>query len=248
MKLLIVDSDRDLVEMLTSWLKTLGYEVHRAYSGERAKAEWEEHKPDLVILDTALKDLDALQMCRDMRHLHDALVLVVTDGKDVHDEVRCLESGADDYLRKPFYPSQILARIRAVSRRGRSTLSQRPSSVITVGPLRVDALHNSVTMNGKTQRLTPTESKLLHLLAVNANNVCTADQIVSHIWGFGNEGDSCLIKAHIRHLRQKIEPDAGKPSYILTVPGVGYTLIRYSSNDEERDTREIVRMYQIASI
>jgi DNA-binding response OmpR family regulator len=248
MKLLIVDSDRDLVEMLTSWLKTLGYEVHRAYSGERAKAEWEEHKPDLVILDTALKDLDALQMCRDMRHLHDALVLVVTDGKDVHDEVRCLESGAGDYLRKPFYPSQILARIRAVSRRGRSTLSQRPSSVITVGPLRVDALHNSVTMNGKTQRLTPTESKLLHLLAVNANNVCTADQIVSHIWGFGNEGDSCLIKAHIRHLRQKIEPDAGKPSYILTVPGVGYTLIRYSSNDEERDTREIVRMYQIASI
>ena len=248
MKLLIVDSDRDLVEMLTNWLKTLGYEVHRAYSGERAKAEWEEHKPDLVILDTALADVDALAMCRDMRQHHDALVMVVTDGKDVHDEVRCLESGADDYLRKPFYPSQFLARMRAVSRRGRSTLTQRPSSIITVGPLRVDALHNTVMVNGKTQRLTPTESKLLHLLAVNANNVCTADQIVSHIWGFGNEGDSCLIKAHIRHLRQKIEPDPGKPSYILTVPGVGYTLARYSSSEEgERDGREIVRMYRLAS-
>lgn len=245
MKLLIVDNDRDLVEMLTNWLKTLGYEVHRAYSGERAKVEWEEQKPDLVILDSALKDVDALDMCRDMRHIHDALVLVVTDGKDVQDEVKCLESGADDYLRKPFFPSQILARIRAVSRRGRSTLSQRPSSIVKVGPLQVDSLHNEVLVNGKTARLTPTESKLLHLLAVNANNVCTANQIVSHIWGFGNDGDSCLIKAHIRHLRQKVEPDPGNPRYILTVPGVGYTMVRYSQ--DEQDTKEFVRSLQALS-
>ncbi|MGH2496081.1 MAG: response regulator transcription factor [Ktedonobacteraceae bacterium] len=245
MKLLIVDNDRDLVEMLTSWLKTLGYEVHRAYSGERAKVEWEEQKPDLVILDSALKDVDALAMCRDMRHIHDALVLVVTDGKDVQDEVKCLESGADDYLRKPFFPSQILARIRAVSRRGRSTLSQRPSSIVKVGPLQIDSLHNEVRVNGKMARLTPTESKLLHLLAVNANNVCTANQIVSHIWGFGNDGDSCLIKAHIRHLRQKVEPDPGNPRYILTVPGVGYTMIRYPS--DEQDSKELVRILQAVS-
>lgn len=245
MKLLIVDNDRDLVEMLTSWLKTLGFEVHRAYSGERAKVEWEEHKPDLVILDTALKDIDALAMCRDMRHIHDALVLVITDGKDVQDEVKCLDSGADDYLRKPFFPSQFLAHIRAVSRRGRSTLSQRPSSIIKVGPLQVDSLHNEVRVNGKTARLTPTESKLLHLLAVNVNNVCTASQIVSHIWGFGNDGDSGLIKAHIRHIRQKIEPDPGNPRFILTVPGVGYTLIRYSADDQ--DTREFVRTLRAVS-
>ena len=248
MKLLIVDNDRDLVEMLNSWLKTLGYEVYRAYSGQRAKVEWEEQKPDLVILDTVLKDVDALDMCREMRHIHDALVLVVTDGKDVQDEVRCLESGADDYLRKPFFPAQLLARIRAVSRRGRSTLTQRPSSIIKVGPLCVDSLHNEVSMNGKSARLTPTESKLLHLLAVNANNVCTADQIVSHIWGFGNDGDSGLIKAHIRHLRQKIEPDPGKPCYILTVPGVGYTLVRYLSDErDERDAKEIARTLQAIS-
>ena len=248
MKLLIVDNDRDLVEMLNSWLKTLGYEVYRAYSGERAKVEWEEQKPDLVILDTVLKDVDALDMCREMRHIHDALVLVVTDGKDVQDEVRCLESGADDYLRKPFFPSQLLARIRAVSRRGRSTLTQRPSSIIKVGPLCVDSLHNEVRINGKTARLTPTESKLLHLLAVNANNVCTADQIVSHIWGFGNDGDSCLIKAHIRHLRQKIEPDPSKPCYILTVPGVGYTLIRSLLGERDApDAKEIARTLQAIS-
>jgi DNA-binding response OmpR family regulator len=247
MKLLIVDSDRDLIEMLTSWLRTLGYEVHRAYTGERAKTEWEEQKPDLVILDTILKDVDALAMCREMRMLHDALVLVLTDGKDVQDEVRCLESGADDYLRKPFFPSQLLARIRAVSRRGRSTLAQRPSSIITVGPITVDSLHNKVNIHGKPVRLTPTESKLLHLLAVNANNVCTANQIVSHIWGFGNDGDTGLIKAHIRHLRQKIEPDASKPHYILTVPGVGYTLIRHL-DEEEGNVKELARSLRVVSL
>ena len=229
MKLLIVDADRDLIEMLTSWLKTLGYEVYRASSGERAKLEWEEQQPDLILLDTALKDVDALAMCRDMRHKHDALVFVITDGKDVHDEVRCLERGADDYLRKPFYPSQLLARIRALSRRGRSPLS----SIITVGPIRVDSLHNEVFVDERKARLTPTESKLLHLLAVNANNVCTASQLVAHIWGFGNEGDAGLIKAHIRHLRQKVEPDPGNPTYILTVPGVGYTLVWHLLNPPE---------------
>jgi DNA-binding response OmpR family regulator len=246
MKLLVIDSDRDLVEMLTSWLKTLGYDVYRAYTVERARVEWIEQRPDLVILDTALKDADALAMCRDMRSKHDALVMVVTDGKDVQDEVRCLESGADDYLRKPFFPSQLLARIRAVSRRTRSTLERRPSSVITVGPVCVDSLHNEVTMNGKTSRLTPTESKLLHLLAVNANDVCTANQIVTHVWGYDGDGDVSLIKAHIRHLRQKIEPDPGSPRYIVTVPGVGYTLIRRSV--EEPEAKEATRPLRIISL
>ncbi len=248
MKILIVDPDRDLVEMLTSWLKTLGYEVYRAYTGERAKIEWVDQEPDLVLLDTAVKDVEALSMCRDLRHKHDALVLVMTEGREVQDEVRCLESGADDYLRKPFFPSQLLARIHALSRRGRSSLAQRPSSIITVGPIRVDSLHNEVRINDKMARLTPTESKLLHLLAVNANNVCTSNQIVSHIWGFGNDGDTCLIKAHIRHLRQKIEPDPSKPNYILTIPGVGYTLIRHSSEEANFSAKEVARTFQAISI
>src|SRR5579885_3867400 len=142
MKLLIVDPDRDLVEMLMSWLKTLGYDAYRAYSGEQARGVWLEEQPDLVIIDNILKDIDALTLCRDMRSKHDALVIVVTDGKDVQDEVRCLESGADDYVRKPFFPTQFLAHMRAISRRGRSTLVQRPSSIVTVGPIRVDSLHN----------------------------------------------------------------------------------------------------------
>ncbi|HEY7418585.1 MAG TPA: response regulator transcription factor [Ktedonobacteraceae bacterium] len=246
MKLLVVDSDRDLIEMLMSWLKTLGYEVHRAYTVDRAKQEWLEQKPDLVIMDTSLKDGDMLALCRELRSKHDALVLVVTDGKDVQEEVRCLESGADDYLRKPFFPSQLLARIRAVSRRARSTLERRPSSIVTVGPICVDSLHNEVTVSGKTIRLTPTESKLLHLLAVNANDVCTAGQIVTHVWGYDGDGDTSLIKAHIRHLRQKVEPDPGNPFYILTVSGVGYTLARRSA--DEQNVKETSRSLRIVSM
>lgn len=248
MKLLVIDSDRDLIEMLTSWLKTLGYEVHRAYTAERAKQEWLEQKPDLVIMDTALKDADMLALCRELRSKHDALVLVVTDGKDVQEEVRCLESGADDYLRKPFFPSQLLARIRAVSRRARSTLEKRPSSIVTVGPICVNSLHNEVAIFDKTIRLTPTESKLLHLLAVNANDVCTASQIVTHVWGYDGDGDSSLIKAHIRHLRQKIEPDPGNPFFILTVPGVGYTLARRSAEEEPEEIKEPARSLRIVSM
>jgi len=245
MKLLVVDSDRDLIEMLSSWLKTLGYEVYRAYTGEQAKAQWLEHQPDLVILESALEDVDALALCREMRTKHDALLLVVTEGRDVHDEVRCLESGADDYLRKPFFPSQLLARIHAIGRRTRSTLQQRPSSIVTVGPIRVDSLHNEVSVYGRTSRLTPTEGKLLHFLATNANNVCTSNQIVTHVWGYGGDGDVCLIKAHIRHLRQKIEADPGNPLYILTIPGVGYSMMRRPA--EEKEAQERVRKQAVSS-
>lgn len=237
MKLLIVDTDRDLVEMLTNWLKSLGYEVYRAYTGERASLEWEQRQPDLVIIDPTLKDMDGLALCREMRAKHDALILVIIDGKDVQDEIRCFESGADDYLHKPFFPTQLLARLRAISRRGRSTLVQRPSSIVTVGAMRVDSLQNEVTVHGKRVRLTPTESKLLHLLAVNASTVCTAHQIVAHLWGFGNDGDASLIKAHIRHLRQKIERDPGHPTAILTVPGVGYTFTRHYGKEEQDSAR-----------
>ena len=237
MKLLVVDSDRDLVEMLTSWLKTLSYEVYRAYTAERARSEWIEQRPDIVIMDTALQNVDMLTMCRELRNKHDALVIVVTDEKDVRDEVRCLESGVDDYLRKPFFPSQLLARIRAVSRRSRSTLERRPSSIVNVGPIHIDSLHNEVT---------PTESKLLHLLAISANDVCTANQIVTHVWGYEGDGDAGLIKAHIRHLRQKVEPDPSNPRYILTVPGVGYTLIRRPA--EETDMKEASRPLRVVSM
>ncbi|HEU5347057.1 MAG TPA: response regulator transcription factor, partial [Ktedonobacterales bacterium] len=224
-----VDSDRDMVEMVTGWLRTRGYEVHHAFTSERAKQVWLDKRPDVVIIDPENHGNDPLAMCREMRDAHDALVLVftTTNGDDV--ESAYLESGADSFLAKPFLPRQLIAHLKALSRRVRSTLVRNPSTIIDVGPLRVDTVRHEVTRDNKTVRLTPTESRLLHLLAANANDICTLDQIVTHVWGFGESGDSYLVKAHIRHLREKIEPIPSKPRFILTSPGVGYMLKRHTT-------------------
>jgi DNA-binding response OmpR family regulator len=231
MKILIVDSDYNFVEMLSSWLKTVGYEISWASTIEQAKSQWLEHQPELVLCDTVLKGVDTLSFCRRMCAKHDALIMIITEEKDVHDEVCCLDGGADDYLRKPFLQSQLLAHIHALTRRLRETLEWHSSSVVTVGPVSVDTLHNKASINGKTVRLTPTECKMLYLLIMNVNDVCTAGQIIAYVWGYSGEGDTGLIKAHIRHLRQKIEPNPSKPRYIQSVPGVGYTFIHHLSND-----------------
>ena len=120
MKLLLIDRDRDLVEMLSGWLKMRGYGVQRAYTVEQAETIWKEQRPDLVLVDTDHPDADMLKFCQQLRYQHDAMVMVMTASKDVQDEVRCLEAGADDYLRKPFFPAQLIARLRALSRRTRS--------------------------------------------------------------------------------------------------------------------------------
>jgi DNA-binding response OmpR family regulator len=233
MKLLVVDRDRDMVEMVTGWLRGRGYEVHYAFTNERARQVWLEKQPDVVIIDpeTTTNENDSLSMCRELRDAHDALVLVVarTHGEDA--ESVYLENGADGFLAKPFLPRQMLAHLRALSRRVRSTLVRNPSTIITVGPIRVDTVRHEVSMNSKNVRLTPTESRLLHLLAANANDICTLEQIVTHVWGFGEAGDTYLVKAHIRHLREKIEPVPSRPQYIITSPGVGYMLKRTATEN-----------------
>lgn len=228
MKLLVVDSDRDMVEMVTGWLRTRGYEVHHAFTSDRARQVWLDKRPDVVIIDPESNGNDPLAMCREMRDEHDALVLVFTTTYGDDAESAYLENGADSFLAKPFLPRQLLAHLRALSRRVRETLVRNPSTIIDVGPLRVDTVRHEVTRDGKIIRLTPTESRLLHLLAANANDICTLDQIVSHVWGFGESGDTYLVKAHIRHLREKIEPVPGKPKFIVTSPGVGYMLKRHA--------------------
>jgi DNA-binding response OmpR family regulator len=229
MKLLVVDNDRDMVEMVTGWLRSRGYEVHYAFTNQRARQVWLDKRPDVVIIDPENNDNDPLGMCRELRDSHDALVLVVTRARGEDAESVYLENGADSFLAKPFLPRQMLAHLRALSRRVRSMLVRNPSTIITVGPLRVDTVRHEVTVNGKNVRLTPTESRLLHLLAANSNDICTLQQIVTHVWGFGEAGDTYLVKAHIRHLREKIEPVPSKPSFIVTTPGVGYMLKRHVS-------------------
>jgi len=230
MKLLLVDDDHHMVEMLAGWLKSLGYEVYCTFTGEQARIKWMEHQPDLVIMNSVLENTDVLTLCRDLQSKYDALVLVVSEERDFHDEVRCLESGADDYLRKPFFPTQLLARIHALSRRAQSAVAKH-SSLIKIGSLCINSARNEVYVHGKTVQLTPTQGKLLRLLATNADNVCTLEQIVLYVWGFSDVGDTSLIKSHVYHLRKKIEQDPNNPRYILTVPGLGYTLTRRAHED-----------------
>jgi DNA-binding response OmpR family regulator len=225
MKLLVADSDVDLVEMLTGWLRTRGYQVKCAFNAERVRSEWIELHPDLVIVDASLKGVDVLGLCRDLQSVHDALVLATAREQDLDIETRCLESGADSYLAKPFLPRQLLAHIHALSRRVRRTLMRDPASILSVGPIRIDSLRHEVSVHGEVLRLTPTESKILHLLAVNANDVCSLEQIVAHVWGYGETFDTTLVKPHIHHLREKIERNPSKPGHIVTVTGSGYMLV-----------------------
>jgi DNA-binding response OmpR family regulator len=212
--------------------------VNYAFTADRIRPAWLEREPDLIILDVAMAGVDVLSICREMRTHRDALILAMTTDRDPQMEIHCLESGADSFLLKPFMPKQLLAHIHALGRRVRSTLQRQPSSVMTVGPIHFDSSRNEVTVNGRTSRLTPTESRILQILAANTGDVCTLNQIVSHAWGYGDDGDTYLIKAHIRHLREKIEPVPSKPRYIRTVPGVGYSLSTGGATDSLSDLSE----------
>ena len=223
MKIMVADDDRDMVDMLSYWLKGHGYDVVRAFDGEQAIKRWRETLPDLVILDVQMPKLDGFEVCRQMRSETNAMVLILTAHDREDDEIRGLEMGADDYLRKPFSPRQLLARIKAVMRRSSITRGASNSSAISVGPISLDAMRHEVTREGVKVRLTPTESRLLHLLITHTGQVLTTDMIIERVWGYDEAGDSGLVKTHIRHLRQKVEPDPNSPQYIMTVPGVGYT-------------------------
>ncbi len=225
MKILVADDDRDLVDLLTYWLRGYGHEVVRAFDGEQAIIRWRESHPDLVILDVEMPKLDGFEVCRKMTNESTALVLFLTCHDREADEVRALDLGADDYLRKPFSPRQLLARIRALARRAASAPQMNATSLVAVGPINLDSMRHEASRNGVKVRLTPIESRLLHLLLTHSGQVLTTEMIVERVWGYDDSGDTGLVKTHIRHLRQKIEPEPNAPQFIVTVPGVGYTFM-----------------------
>ena len=167
-----------------------------------------------------------------MRGETNSMVLILTAQDREDDEIRGLEVGADDYLRKPFSPRQLLARIKAVMRRSSAARGLNSASAVTVGSMTLDAMRHEVIREGEKIRLTPTESRLLHLLITHTGQVLTTDMIIERVWGYDEAGDSGLVKTHIRHLRQKVEPIANKPKYITTVPGVGYTFTTPTITDK----------------
>lgn len=232
MKILVADDDREMVDILTYWLRGHGHEIVRAFDGEQAVVRWREEQPDLVILDIEMPKLDGFEVCQRMSEESTALVLVLTCHDPEADEVRALDLGADDYLRKPFSPSKLMARIRALARRAQALQHISSTSQVSVGPISLDSMRHEASRSGARVRLTPIESRLLHLLLTHSGQVLTTDQIVERVWGYDDAGDTRLVKTHIRHLRQKIEPQPNIPQYIVTVPGVGYTFMSQAATPE----------------
>ncbi len=222
-QVLIVDDEKTLVKALTFNLQKEGFRVEAAYDGEEALEKVFSLKPDVVVLDLMLPEVDGFEVCRRIRKKLEVPIIMLTARSEDIDKVLGLELGADDYLTKPFNSRELVARIKAVLRR--STASEEESrKQIQIGKLQIDLLQHRVRLGDKDINLTSKEFALLSFLALNAGNVYSREQLLAQVWGYDYYGDVRTVDVHIRHLREKIENDPANPEYIITVWGTGYKL------------------------
>jgi DNA-binding response OmpR family regulator len=235
-KVLIVDDDRVLADVLAFTMRRAGFEVIQAADGEAALQRWTEEQPDLIVLDVNLPKLDGFAVCRHIREQADTPILMLTVRGEEDDIVHGLELGADDYITKPFSPRQLVARAQAVLRRA----SKMPvPATRQIGQLMLDPNRREIRFGqGEAVSLTPLESRLLDYLMLNAGHVLTAEAIIEHVWG-PEGGDRDMLRQLVHRLRSKIaqvcppwnESDRTPPNYIETVPGLGYGLVVPSAID-----------------
>jgi DNA-binding response OmpR family regulator len=218
--ILIVEDQKELVQVLRSYLEQAGFSVQTAYRGDTGLAAWESSKPDLVILDLNLPGMDGLDVARKIRRRDDTPIIMLTARVEETDRLVGLELGADDYIVKPFSPREVVARVKAVLRRAGP--SAPTAAVIRAGDLAIDLEAHSVSRSGDSVDLTPTEFNLLAVLAAQPGRAFTRAQLQEAALGAAYEGYDRTIDAHIKNLRSKLEPNPKKPRYIETVFGVGY--------------------------
>jgi two-component system KDP operon response regulator KdpE len=222
-KILVVDDSQDTTWLLRRTLIEEDYEVEIAHNGLDGLRLAYHFRPDLVLLDVMMPDMDGWTTLRRLREFSDVSVVMLTAVGGEKSLVQGLDSGADDYVTKPFGMEELKARIRAVLRRkGLSEADERPLLQFDGGQLIIDPSSQEVTVRGQPVSLTPTEYKLLLCLAYNAGCVLTADQILDNVWGPGYEDSAANVKLYIWYLRRKIEIDPRDPRYILTKRGTGY--------------------------
>lgn len=219
-KILIVDDEPQIVELLVSYLSKEGYAVATADDGEAALLAAERENPDLVLLDLMLPKKNGYEVCKELRAKSKTPIIMLTARDEEPDKIVGLELGADDYITKPFSPREVVARVRAVLRRAEPETGE--SKVIRAGGLEIDSIRHEVRKNDSIIELTPTEFKLLQTLADSPRRVFTRLQLVEEIQGYSFEGYERTIDAHIKNLRQKIEDDPKNPKLVGTVYGVGY--------------------------
>ncbi|MDR7468020.1 MAG: response regulator transcription factor [Armatimonadota bacterium] len=219
--ILLVEDEAAIVDVVRRYLERGGYRVVVASDGHRAVDEFRRLRPDLVLLDLMLPGLDGWEVCRRIRQEGSTPVIMLTARDDEADKLVGLELGADDYITKPFSPREVVARVRAVLRRVRGTEAV-PGEVVRVEDLEIDPSRMEVSRGGTPLHLTPTEFRLLLTLARHPGRVFTRLQLLDQVQGYAYEGYERTIDAHIKNLRQKLEPDPRHPRYILTVHRVGY--------------------------
>ncbi|MBE3571403.1 MAG: response regulator transcription factor [Moorella humiferrea] len=220
-KILIVDDEPAIVELVAYNLQQAGFTTVTAGDGAEALAKAETEKPDLIILDVMLPKVDGFEVCRSLRARGNTPILMLTARREEIDRVLGLELGADDYLTKPFSPRELVARVRAILRRAESNMQQK-EEIIAVDDVVINPAGHVVTVKGKPVDLTLKEYQLLYLLAANRGRVFTREALLERLWEGDYYGDMRTIDVHIRHLREKIEENPSNPRYILTVRGVGY--------------------------
>ncbi|REF97262.1 two-component system OmpR family response regulator [Asanoa ferruginea] len=220
-RLLVVEDDPNILELLSASLKFAGFDVSTATSGSSAVSAAKDRRPDLVVLDVMLPDLDGFEVIRLMREGGTRTPVVFLTARDATDDkIRGLTLGGDDYVTKPFSLEELTARIRAVLRR--TTAGDQSASRLTFADLELDEETHEVYRAGQRVQLSPTEFKLLRYLMLNANRVLSKAQILDHVWNYDFRGDDNIVESYISYLRRKI--DNGQPRLIHTLRGVGYVL------------------------
>lgn len=221
MKVLVVDDEPSIVELVRFALEREGFTTGAAADGEEALRKVEADHPDLVLLDLMLPRMSGLDVCRILRQRYPALpIIILTARGEETDKVLGLELGADDYVTKPFSPRELVARVRAVLRR--TVPVGEESGVLRIGPVTLDPQRYEVTVNGRKIELAPKEFDLLRMLMANKGVVLSRDVLLQKVWGYDFAGDTRTIDVHVVRLRQKIEEDPSQPRLIETVRGVGY--------------------------
>ncbi len=232
--LLIVEDDDDLRKALKYSLKEQGYEISTAATGPKGLEKARSHDYDLIILDLMLPGLDGLSLLRALRMSRQTPVLMLTARSSEMDKIIGLESGADDYLTKPFGLGELVARIRALLRRSQRAAPAAADAIIS-GALVLDVIGRRVTLQGRRLEMSPKEFSLLAELMRHERAVLSRDLLLTRVWGYDYAGNSRTVDVHIRWLREKIEPDPSRPRYLQTVRGVGYRFEGPVIGDESDD-------------
>lgn len=219
-RILVVDDDAALSEMLHLVLNSEGFDARLCASGDRAVAEFRNYRPDLVLLDLMLPGRDGVDVCRDIRAESGVPIVMLTAKSDTHDVVAGLEAGADDYVAKPFKAKELVARIRTRLRRQVRADAEAP--VLQIGDLSINVSEHSVRRGDTSIGLTPLEFDLLLALARKPKQAFTREVLLEDVWGYRHASDTRLVNVHVQRLRSKIEHDPERPEIIVTVRGVGY--------------------------